>query len=455
MSSQADDGAVNRQAAFDWLAPALVLCALALGGSSSGGIWLNLALQLLAAILLCWLLAARVPLPVPRALLLLFGAAVALPILQLIPLPPSLWTLMPMREPVAEAFALAGIALPWLPLSLDPDATMAVLAALLVPSAGLAVFAVTSRRGLRRALWALTGAAIASMLLGLAQQLAGEGTVLQPYALTNPGKATGLFANRNHLATLLVMAIPCAVLLSSGQNKHLRSAALVAALAGGVVLTGSKAGMGLALVATAVSFAWITAPARAHAAWLALLGAGAILGAAGGLWLALTADAPPPGGEEQQRPFIIATTLQAAGDHFPVGTGGGSFLRVYQHYEEPADASPEYRNHAHNDFAEVLLEYGAPGALLMLAVIGWWARQAQVAWRSGGPGIAEARTGVIMLAVLLGHSAVDYPLRTGALALLAAGAAVLAARRTSASGAPAASASVESAEDPRHLRITL
>lgn len=446
---------MNCKPAPDWLAPAFVLCAVALGGSSSGGLWANLLLQWLAAVLLLWLIAVRTPLPVPRALLLLGIAAFALPMIQLIPLPPSLWTLLPERTSIAEGFALSGIALPWMPLSLDPDATMAVLAALLVPAVGLAVFASTSRRGLRLALGSLTAAAIVSMLLGLAQQLAGEGTVLQPYALTNPGKATGLFANRNHLATLLVIAIPCAVLLSCKQGKRLRAAALVAVLAGGVVLTGSKAGMGLALIAAAVSLAWIPAPARARSAWCALLGAGAVLGAAGGLWLALTGDAPKPGGDEQQRPFIIATTLEAARDHFPVGTGGGSFLRVYQHYEDPAQASPQYRNHAHNDFAEVLLEYGAPGALLVLVVIGWWARQAHAAWRGGGPGFAEARAGVIMLGVLLAHSAVDYPLRTGALALLATAAAVLATRHAGPRGTPAVTTAEEPTEDPRHLRITL
>ncbi len=447
---------MNRRTVTDWLASAFVLCAVVLGGSSSGGIWANLLLQWIAAILLIWLLGARLPLQMPRTLLILGAAVVALPILQLIPLPPWLWTMLPERGSVAEGFALAEHALPWIPISLDPDATMAVIASLLVPVAGLAVFAATSRRGMRLALGSLIGAAIVSALLGLAQRIAGEGTVLQPYALTNPGMATGLFANRNHLATLLVLAIPCAVLLFAGPGKRLQAAALVAGLVAGVVLTGSKAGMGLALIAATISFAWIAAPARAHSAWLALIGTGAVLGAAGGLWLVLINDRPPPGGEEQQRPFIIATTLEAAYDHFPVGTGGGSFLRVYQHYEDPAQASPQYRNHAHNDYAEVLLEYGAPGALLIMVVIGWWASQAVAAWRGQGPGIAEARAGVIMLGILLAHSAVDYPLRTGALALLATAAAVLAARHyANASLAPASGTLEQPEEDPVHLRITL
>lgn len=444
---------MNRRTFSDWLAPAFVLCALVLGGSSSGGVWANLLLQWLAAILLLVLTASRADLPVPRALLALGGAAVCLPILQLIPIPPSLWTQLPQRGALAEGFELAGAALPWMPLSLDPDATLAVLGGLLVPAAGLALFAAASPQGVRRALAAVVAVAIGSILLGIMQLLDGEGTMLQPYAITNPGKATGLFANRNHLATLLVMAIPCAVLLA-GRDNTLRGGVLAAILTGGAVLTGSKAGIGLAIVAAAVSLAAIHAPARARTPWLALAGTGALLGAAGALWLARAADTPPPGGPEQQRPFIIATTLDAARDHFPAGAGGGSFLRIYQHYEDPAATSPEYRNHAHNDYAEVLLEYGAPGAVLMLAAIGWWVIAAFAAWR-GGPGGAAARAGVIMLGIVLANSLVDYPLRTAALALLAAAAGIIAARRDDPSPTSVSGQSEVPEDDPRHLRITL
>jgi hypothetical protein len=60
-----------------------------------------------------------------------------------------------------------------------------------------------------------------------------------------------------------------------------------------------------------------------------------------------------------------------------------------------------------------------------------------------------------MLGVLFAHSAVDYPLRTGALALLATAAAVLATRHAGAHGTHAATTVEEPTEDPRHLRITL
>ena len=438
----------------DWLAPAFVLCALILGGSSSGGLWANLLLQLASGALLVWLLAARLPLLPPRGAAAIFLAFTALLAIQLVPLPPSVWTALPGRSAVADGFDLAGITLPWLPLSLDPDASLAVLASLLVPAAGLVLFAATSPRGLHLAMAALVVAAVASIVLGAAQQMAGEGTALQPYALTNPGKATGLFANRNHLATLIVLAIPCVLALQPGRAHRPPAIALVAVLLGGAALTGSRAGIGLALVATIISAVWLHAAPRARSVWIAALAAGAAIAAAGAVWLAAAGDTPPPGGAEQQRPAMVATTLEAARDHFPAGSGAGTFLRVYQHYEDPAAATPEYRNHAHSDYAEILLEYGAPGALLILAALGWWAMQARDAWRAG-PEAAAARCAVVMLGILLAHSLVDYPLRTGALAVLAALAAVLVARRGEPAHTTPAERSGLSGEEPGHLRITL
>jgi O-antigen ligase len=438
----------------DWLAPSFVLCGLILGGSSSGGIWANLLLQWVAGTLLVVVLVSRVAAPIPRSVVIITAAIGAMLVLQLIPLPPMAWTQLPQRADVAAGFVLAGSALPWLPLSLDPDATLAVLASLLVPAAGLAVFAASSPRALRWGLAALVAAAAVSILLGAAQQIAGEGTALQPYALTNPGMATGLFANRNHLATLLAMAIPCVVLLLPGRTNLPGAAALVALLLGGAVLTGSRAGIALAVIAALLSAVWIHAPARARGVLVAGLGGAAALAAAGGLWLAFADPQPPPGGAEQHRPAMIATTLKAARDHFPAGSGGGSFLRVYQQYEDSAQASPQYRNHAHSDYAEILLEYGAAGALLIQVILAWWAARARAAWRAGPEG-AAARCAVIMIGVVLAHSLVDYPLRTGALALLAAGAAIIAARMAEAGQTLVEDRSETPSEDSGHLRITL
>ncbi len=402
----------------DYLLPALMLAGLVLGGSSSGGFWANMALQLLALAALAALLIQGQAAVLARPLLLIGAASILLPLLQLLPLPPALWAALPGRAEIAQGFDLAGLPKPWLPLSLDSDATLSALAALFPPLAVLLVAAQASLRGRRLALLSVVGIALGSVVLGLLQQLSGNGTALQPYELTNPGMATGLFANRNHLATLLLAAMPCAALVLSARAVVL---AVCAVLAGGVVLTGSDAGAVLVLPMLAASLLYVRPlwPVG-RGAMVVGLGLAAAVAAALGLWqLQRLAAEPPAGGAEQHRPAIIATTLAATRDYLPLGSGGGSFQRIYPRYEDPARADPEYRNHAHSDYAEVALEYGLPGAALALAVLGWWG------WAMLRASTGAARAGGAALGVILLHSAVDYPLRTAAMAMLAALAAVL------------------------------
>ena len=63
-------------------------------------------------------------------------AVVLVPLGQLVPLPPELWTALPSREAAAEAFQLVGRELPWMPVSLSPRATWLSALSLLPPVAG-------------------------------------------------------------------------------------------------------------------------------------------------------------------------------------------------------------------------------------------------------------------------------------------------------------------------------
>ena len=419
----------------DWLPAALIALGLVLGGSSSGGIWANAALQLLALAAI-GLLGLRGGLP--RALMLMAAAPVILIVLQLVPLPPALWTMLPGRAEIAAQFALARLPLPWLPLALDRDAAMAVLATLFAPLAMLLATQAASPRGRMLALRVVVGIALASIGLGLLQRFGGSDADWHPYDLTSAGKAVGLFANRNHFATLLLAAMPCAALIVPGRAGL---GMVLAVLVFGVVLDGSHAGLALLVPVLALTALFVRPLWRPGAIGKLALASGLVLFVAGASWAAWRAqDLPPAGGPEGHRPVMIATTLTAARDYFPAGSGAGSFQRIYVRYEDPARSSGEYRNHAHSDYAEVLLEYGLPGALLIVAALAWWARRTWQASR-GGPALAEARAGAVMLGAMLVHSLVDYPLRTAALAMLAALAAVLLER-------PASGSRTEAEADP-------
>ena len=122
-------------------------------------------------------------------------------------------------------------------------------------------------------------------------------------------------------------------------------------------------------------------------------------------------------------------TIAAAKAYMPWGSGLGSFVPVYAMTEPPRDVlANTFANHAHNDILEVWLEMGAVGLVILAAVAIWWLLRVVAVWRpASGREIdaALARVGTIIIALLIGHSVVDYPLRTRALMAVFAFAAAL------------------------------
>lgn len=401
----------------DFLPAILIACGLALGGSSSGGIWANLVVTLIALASLALLLVQRRHLPVSPGLIVLCLGIVALPLLQLLPLPPTVWTQLPGRSEIALGFSQSGLALPWLPIALDQDAALSSLNALTAPLAMLMVGSGASPFGRRLALQVVLGIAMISILLGIAQVWPGLDLSLRPYEVTNPDMAVGLFANRNHLATLLLAAIPIAAILTI---RRAVAILLCMVLAGGVIVTRSDAGAALLLPVLAASLLFVRPLWRTSRVVWASFGVLALIAAAVVGWGVLQQQRGLTAlGAEQRRPAIISTTLTAARDYLPFGAGAGSFRQIYPRYEDQAQTSQEFINHAHSDYAEVVLEYGVPGLLIAFATWLWFGRR--VLAHPGGHG----RAGAVIIGVILVHSLVDYPLRTAAIAMLAALAATM------------------------------
>ncbi len=127
------------------------------------------------------------------------------------------------------------------------------------------------------------------------------------------------------------------------------------------------------------------------------------------------------------RSTVTSGTLEAAADYFPAGSGLGSFAQVYLAQSGGQGTTREWMNHAHNDLAEVLLEFGFVGALAVLLVLFWLARSTLRLWRN--PGLGEtgdlARGAALACWLMFAHSLVDYPLRTAAIAALFGTAAAL------------------------------
>src|SRR5215207_5028612 len=122
------------------LCAGVIAAALLLGGGSRGGFLSDAILQLLAIPLLiaAVLKLCETPLPAPARRAAWFCLVLAIiPLAQLLPLPPGLWTALPNRGPSAAAFEILRQPLAWMPISVSPQATWLGAVSVLPP---LAIF---------------------------------------------------------------------------------------------------------------------------------------------------------------------------------------------------------------------------------------------------------------------------------------------------------------------------
>ncbi|MEJ0065388.1 MAG: O-antigen ligase family protein [Caulobacteraceae bacterium] len=360
----------------------------------------------------------------------LLAAIVLLPALQIAPLPFELWRQLPGREVVVQALGAAGLGHVALPFSLAPQQTWRSLLALAPPAAMFlgALMLTDGQRRLMAALWLVL--AVASLCLGGLQMLGGPDSALYFYPITNADSPVGFFANRNHQASFLLCLLPVAAMFAARFDGRFDSPRLFPALAAtlyvfvglvGVAATKSRAGIALALVALVGVAAIVLRGEAVRRHWRAAAGlaAGVALAIGGVLAFGLgpITERFAAGGEPRFEGWPIV--LRAAQSYLPLGSGIGSFSAIYGGVEPLTQVSPIYFNHAHNDYLELWLETGLAGAALLALFAGWLARRAFQIWRriaAGGSGMAAACT--LLVALLLAHSTVDYPLRTETIAVL-------------------------------------
>ena len=360
------------------------------------------------------------------AALIVLGLVIAVPLLQLIPLPPRLWTLFPGQAPRLEALSLAHLAQPWLSMSLAPAETAGMALALIPPAAiFLATLSFTTDQT-RRLAWLWIALALAGLLLGLAQIAAPAGSPAYPYRTTNLGSLVGLFANRNHEAGFLLALAPFAAALASpaarrrgvGPGRAAPGLFIVfSVVALGVIH--SRAGVLLAGPAVLLALAVLWRGDGGRRGWRPVVAIGIAVILAGGAVAAfgrmpiLARFGPHTAGELRFEawPYVAA----AARSFQPLGSGLGSFDRVFQAVEPLNLVAVTYFNHAHNDYLELWLETGWIGAAILGVFILWLAGSSYRAWRWGdGPARAASAAIVLMMA----ESMVDYPLRTETLMVL-------------------------------------
>jgi O-antigen ligase len=427
------------------IAPAYLFACLILGGSAQG-IWQNMILQLAGLAIIAWAAAAPAeePLLSPAKQLLLLAILGTLVVaLELVPLPPRVWSHLGPRNQFVEGYRALGIAVPALPLSLTPAKSLDALLGIIPP---LAIFCAIVRLRAFRPAWlaaALLAGTVAGILIG-ALQVASSSSGQSPWYLyeeTNVGAGVGFFANANHMAILLVVALPflAAVAATARRANVQRYSAVLALTIGialvvmvGLALNGSLAGYGLALPVLAASALIVLPSSSPLRIWAVVVAGLLVIAAVGGL--EITSIGSSKFGHEastsvQSRANILATTTKAMRDFLPFGSGLGSFREVYHLYERPEQVTNIYVIHAHNDYVELALETGVAGMMVMALFLAWWVVAVWRVWRTAEAG-PFARAAAIASAAILVHSLVDFPLRTAAIsACFAMCVALLADRR--------------------------
>ena len=434
----------------------LSICAVAialLGGSSRPDAVQIVILRPLCALLLIpalYFLTSR-SVETARVPLLLFSLLILWAIVQIIPLPPSLWASLPERGLISDIDSLVLNEEVWRPISLVPSRGHNALAAFIVPASAALLALATSLRT-KELLLIVAALGVLDAAMGFLQSFAGPTSPLFFYSVTNK-TPVGLFANENHSGAFSAIAMLAAARIAleprwSAQKPWLRIfgiAAFVTTLLA-LITNGSRAGFvaGLFALGCCVALFYFSATRSASSSIskaktknghtragaqrtaigvsgtrpFALLAAGLVFillllalfvinGRAAGLEDIIQADSL-----EDLRWRLLPVLQSMMATHWMAGTGFGSFEEVYHIYEPTDLLYPFYVNQAHNDWAQFVIEGGAPAVLLLLGLLAWIARNLlqciNTAEKRLLPAIHWGGTFMIIMAV----SFPDYPLRT-------------------------------------------
>jgi hypothetical protein len=331
------------------------------------------------------------------------------------------------------------------PLSVGPQSTAASLLAGIPIAAAFLLGYFASLSQLRVMLGAVAALAFAEVFLGLLQTAEGLYSPLF-FGVQSFGVPVGSFANRNHFANYLAMALAGYLWLAyesirahrgEQRTRSFRRGHRVALWAAGglvlvvgILLSRSRGGALFGLTCAALGLAAVSLRVNGRSRGLRfavplfgvlLVGAGALIG-----FDAVTSrlSTEQLAGSAGFRAELARTSFQGALAFWPWGSGWGTYDMVYPRFQ-PASL-PGFANHAHMDYVEMLFEGGIFFVVFAVAFL-WLAvqravRLARMALRERTlerDAMAASLCGLGLLGLLL-HSLVDFNLRIPANAILGA-----------------------------------
>jgi O-antigen ligase len=368
--------------------------------------------------------------------LLLLALWLVYGLVQVVPLP--FWMVEVVSPPAAAIRTQSPLGAPGLvPLSLDVHASLTTW---MLGLAGLLLFALAllllrSRRRLRLLALVLLLSALFQAVLASVLALTEAGL----WFIEGSSVAHGTFSNRNHLAGFLNMglALGIGLLIADLSESGARATWRQRLRDWARTLLGPKARVRLYLAILVIALVMSHSRMGNLAFFFSLLIAGTIaLVALRGsprpvlilIVSLLVVDTLILGswfGLERVRERLERTVLteetryhsnvqatEYLDDFWLTGSGGGTFAAVFPYYREEGLA-PGFFTNAHNDYLELVLEFGVVGSLpLALVVLSSWMRALWIMRRRRDPLLRGLGFASLMgITAILIHSTADFNLR--------------------------------------------
>lgn len=420
-----------------WLLALFIVMLFAMGGASRTDVQSLIILQPLSIVFcgIAMLTLRREHLSGRRWLFAILCIILLLGLLHVIPLPAETRQALPGQQELVDSGKLAGGQGNWRPLTLVPNTGWQALLSLFVPLAIILLGVQLGRNYLFRFLPLLIALTALSGLIGLLQVIGDPDGALYLYRITNNGSAVGLFANRNHAATLLACLFPMlAVFASTAKGtadevrfRQLAAAAIAIILVPLILVTGSRSGLVSSLLGLCAAALLYRRPDEGRVVrrgtpkrvkMIPILGGLAAISLAFTTFFFSRAKAferlfDDVSGEGARTDFWIVST-DIFWRYFPWGSGSGSYAEAFRTIEPSRMLDATYLNRAHNDWVEIAVTFGLPGMLVLaIAAIAFIARSVQLSRVKDGKqkSVAFGRMASSIILILAIASISDYPLR--------------------------------------------
>lgn len=378
---------------------------------------------------------------IPKLYLVLLAGIFILPLLHLIPLPFSVWAMLPGHSSYAQALVDVNSSLnsSARAASLVPSLTEYSWLAVLPP---IMVFLFTlsvPKEQLKTAVMVFLGMAAFQAVFGLMQYGAGPDSWLQINDSPHKAFALGTYPNRDHLAGFLEMALPLSLAMltvsighSHAARRHTRNmrqrlvllasthlnqtamyACVSIAILLGLIFTHSRTGNALAMLVILLSTIVFSTRIGGRNVY-------GVIGTFSAIALMLAVEvgmAPVLNRFVQQDPLqdgrwmIFNNTISAIGEFFPLGSGIGTFNQAFPRFQD-FSFNGAFINRAHNDYLEWIMEGGIiAGFLILMFLALYLSRWPKVLkrgeWRTFN--FMQIGAGIGLFAMIL-HTFVDFNL---------------------------------------------